>query len=641
MANGKYITPVERKKFFALRAEGYSITAAGRLTGFSDSTANRLEKAAKMKGQPEKLEDGSSSSYRERLITSKMSGPIPYADLRPEAKRALEDFDYFRRRYFGRLSSPWQKEAAMKIVSLVETDDKEYLVLNCPPGVGKTTLIHDVACWMICRNRRISILMGSATQALGERNLMQVRRSLERVIPERADPDHIKRGMAVDAETTMAHDFGRFKPTDKEVWTKTSFIVMQEDDDGAISKKEATITAYGLDSTYIGGRFDASLWDDTQDGKRVRSESLREQTENDWEDVAEARVDPGGMMAVIGQRLGPTDIYRFCLDMVQPLDEEEEEALEMMSDEEIAGLRRSKKYHHIKFKAHYPENCTATSHRRDAPAYPDGCLLDPRRLTWREVSAKMERGSRFAVVYQQEDVAPDDVLVQNDWVYGYGGAPGCVDKDRDLWDIPRGITPGECVVIASADPSPTNYWAIELWVYHKPSEMRFLINLQRRKMEAPDFLDWNMLDKEYTGVMQEWQAESRRRGFPIQYWVVERNGAQRFLLQYDMVKKWIALNNVQIIPHDTARNKADAEMGVGTLRPHYQFGRVRLMGKGDGKVRSMKLIDEVTKYSTTGANGSRTDDCVMAQWFFEWNLPRLYLPITEAEPEWRPSWMAS
>ena len=571
-----------------------------------------------------------------------MQGPKNYDQLSKEAKQALEDFDYFRLRYFGRIASPWQRVAAEELVRLANTDDKEYVVLNCPPGVGKTTLIHDVACWMICRNRRISLLMGSATQALAERNLMQVRRSLERVTPERATAEALLKGLAADAITTLAMDFGRFKPLDKEVWTKTSFIVMQEDDDGAIQKKEATVTAYGMDSTYIGGRFDTCLWDDTQDGRRIRSEAVREQTENDWEDVAEARVDPGGMMAVIGQRLASNDIYRFCLNMEQPLADEEEDLYDEMTEAERAALRRDKKYHHILFRAHYPDLCAPGTHSRTAPPYLEGgCLLDPRRLSWREVSAKMARGHRFAVVYQQEDVAPDDVLVQNDWVYGYGGHPGCIDKERDLWGIPYGISASDCTVVVTADPSPTNYWAIELWVYHRPTEQRFLLNLVRKKMEAPDFLEWNVTEGRYSGLLEEWTEQMRLLGFPIQYWIFERNGAQRFMLQYDLVRNWIRLNSVELIPHDTARNKSDGELGVTTIGSHYKFGRVRLMGRGEGKARSMKLIEEATKYSTTGQVGARTDDCVMAHWFLEWNLERLHVPEVEPEPEWRPSWMAS
>jgi hypothetical protein len=155
-------------------------------------------------------------------------------------------------------------------------------------------------------------------------------------------------------------------------------------------------------------------------------------------------------------------------------------------------------------------------------------------------------------------------------------------------------------------------------------------------MQASEFLDYNINSGQYTGVMEEWQNLSESLGFPIQYWIVESNAAQRFMLQYDYVKQWRSARSVEIIPHNTnAINKQDETLGVTVLQPHYKFGRVRLPGKGEGKVRSMKLIDEVTRYP----NGTRTDDCVMAQWFLEWNLPNLYITKTSTTPAWRPSWV--
>ena len=246
------------------------------------------------------------------------------------------------------------------------------------------------------------------------------------------------------------------------------------------------------------------------------------------------------------------------------------------------------------------------------------------------------RGERFAVVYQQEDLDPSEVLVRKEWVWGGDTNPGCIDKDRDAWEIPRGLSARDCLVIATADPSPTQFWSIQLWIYHPDSEQRFLIDHVRQKMNASDFLDYKMEEGSYSGLMEEWQRTSESIGFPIQYWIVETNAAQRFMLQYDYVKTWRGIHSVEIIPHNTnSVNKTDEQLGVTVLQSHYRFGRVRLPGKGEGKTRSMKLIDEVTRYP----NGTRTDDCVMAQWFLEWNLPNLYLPSMGATRSWRPSWV--
>jgi len=628
------VTPVQRKKYFEARAAGFSIAQSAQKAKFSEATAYRVEKAAQALRANTDI-DSSASNYRELKAEAKLDGPKSYEKLCSEAQQALEDFGYFRRRYFGRVSTPWQEEAGVKLVELLESENKEYVVMNMPPGSGKTTLLHDLTCWIICRNRSVRLLTGSATMSLAKRNLMRVRRSLERVIPEQADDQLKARGQAVDAESTLALDFGRFKPLDKELWTNEAFIVMQPEENGAISEKEPTLSAYGMDSGFIGGRFDGCFWDDLVDPRKVRSAEQREAMEDWYQDVAETRLEPAGMLALIGQRLAPDDLYRFALDMTQPI--EDDEVLDVLSDDEIANLRHDKKYKHLLYKAHYEEKCSPENHKRGSDAYPVGCLLDPRRLPWREISNLMSnRGERFAVVYQQQDLALDEVLVRNEWVYGHGQSIGCIDKDRDRWEIPPGLNPADCMVVATADPSPTNFWSIQCWLYHPESQQRFLLDLIRKKMEAPEFLEYNYNLGEFTGVMEEWQRLSTSLGFPIQWWIIEQNAAQRFMLQYDHFKRWRQLNGVEVIPHNTTQNKSDANYGVTTISQHWRFGRVRLMGKGEGKTRAMHLIDEVTKYPH-----GRTDDCVMAEWFFEWNIPNLYQPKTRQVQAWRPQWVRS
>ena len=628
------VTPVQRKKYFEARSAGFSIVESARKAKFSEATAYRVEKASQALQADEGL-DSSARDYHQHKKEAKLTGPIAYDKLSHEAQLALEDFAYFRQRYFGRISTPWQEMAGEELVKLLESPDKEYVVMNMPPGSGKTTLLHDITCWAICRNRSIRLLTGSATMSLAKNNLRRVRRSLERVIPETADELLKSRGQAVDAESTLALDFGRFKPLEKEQWTNEAFIVMQPEDQGAISEKEPTLSAYGMDSGFIGGRFDGCFWDDLVDPRKVRSADMREAMEDWYQDVAETRLEPAGMLALIGQRLAPDDLYRFALDMVQPLEDEDEDAHDELTEEEIKGLRRDKKYKHLLYQAHYEDRCTPEHHKRGSMAFPDGCLLDPRRLPWREISNLMSnRGERFSVVYQQQDLALDEVLVRNEWVYGHGDSPGCIDKDRDRWEVPPGINLRDCLVVATADPSPTMYWSIQCWLYHPESNQRFLMDLIRQKMEAPEFLEYNYNEGEFTGVMEDWQRLSESLGMPIQVWIVEQNAAQRFMLQYDHFKRWRQLRGVEIIPHNTNSNKSDADYGVTTISQHWKFGRVRLMGKGEGKVRSMRLIDEVTKYPH-----GRTDDCVMAEWFFEWNLPNLHMPQTKTVQAWRPKWV--
>jgi len=608
------------------------MSRAAAAAGFSTSTAKRLEG-----------KNGNEEGVA--LVNSKreadLSGPKKFEDLSPEAARALEDFGYFQQRYFGRIATPWQIEAANRMIEWLDTPEKEYVVVNCPPGAGKTTLFsHDIPAWATCRNRAVRGLLGSATMTLAKRNLMRLKRSFERVLPEKGDDISVARGLALDAQSTLAYDFGRFKPVDRELWSAEAFVVMQHEEAGQISEKEATWSAYGMDTGFLGSRLDFVIWDDLVDPRKIRTSEQKEALENFWQDVGETRLEPGGLLILQGQRIASDDLYRFSLDMIKPADEEEDDEDAFLEekislDSPVAGDRRDKKYHHIIFKAHYEENCDGTEHKKAAKPYPDGCLLDPRRLGWREISTlQANRGERFEVIYQQRDLDPSEVLVPHAWVFGHDEFPGCIDKDRDRLQIPEGINASDCISVASADPSPTMFWAVQWWIYHPPSDQRFLIDLTRKKMDAPDFLDYVAQENRFVGVMEDWQNASETLGFPITTWIVEANAAQRFLLQYDHVKRWQARHGVDIIPHTTHRNKSDKDFGVETIAPHYKFGRIRLPGKGEGKVVSMRLIDEVTRYPH-----GRTNDCVMAHWFFEWQLPNIYNPAPLGRAAWRPSWV--
>ena len=626
------ISPADKAKYWSLREAGFSQVDSARKAGFSVATARRLEVREKNNVRGTEL----------KLVKATEELPNPKKDheLSAEAKRALEDFSYFQQRYFGRVPAPWQKEAAESIVKLLETPNEEYVVINAPPGSGKTVaFVHDIPAWLTCRNRAIRGMIGSATMSLAKRNLMRLKRTFERIEPEKGEANAIRRGDAFDAVATLAQDFGRFRPMDKEIWTNEAFVVMQPDETGAISEKEPTWSAYGIDTSFIGGRYDFVMWDDLVDPRKMRTVEQREALQDVYQDVCETRLEPGGLLVLQGQRISSDDLYRFALDMTAPglSDDDDDEYEEDELTEKVGDSRDGKKYHHIIFKAHYEEQCDPAQHKKSASPYPHGCLLVPRRIPWSKVNTLMaNRGERFTVLYQQQDVDPTEVLVPNAWVYGHDEFVGCFDRDRERLQIPEGLIAANCYSIATADPSPTNYWSVQWWIYDPQSEKRYLIDLLRKKMDAPDFLDWSADQGKFVGVMDDWQDASNILGFPITTWIVESNAAQRFLLQYDHVRRWRSLHDVDIIPHTTSRNKSDPNYGVETIAPHWRYGRVRLPGRGDGKTISMRLVDEVTKYPH-----GRTDDCVMAEWFFEWNLPQLSLPTVAQSSAWRPSWVGA
>jgi len=599
--------------------KGLSKRAAAREAGVSWATVMRAEKdphSRLTRLMPDFGFDG--------------AGVIGYDRLSPAAAKGLKDFQYFRKRYLGRSESPWQEEAAYKIVEKYESPEKEYVVVNAPPGSGKSTFFtHDLPCWMAVRNRAIRCMIGSRTEKQAKMYTGRLRRTFERQIPVKADPELKEKGLAEDAVATLVADYGRFKPANPELWRIEEFVIAQQGG-VAVEDKESSFVAYGMDSGFLGGRYDLVIWDDLVDKRTMRTQEARENLVNWWETEAETRLEPGGLFILQGQRMGPDDLYRYALNLLD------------VSEEDVVDLATApRKYHHIVYKSHYEDKCEG-NHGRDAKSFPDGCLLDPIRLSWRELSRiKSNKNDRFRILYQQEDVDPQAQLVQKLWIDGGVGAdgveyPGCWDDDRPSGVIPKNISTDAYSVI-TADPSPTKNWSVQWWLYDTETEMQTLLDMYRGPMDASDFLDWNHAEGTFSGLLEEWWWRSDDVNKPFTYLIVEANAAQRFLLQYDHVKRWQSQRGVNIVPHSTHRNKSDPDFGVQTLAPHYRFGRVRLPGllRDGSKNNSMKLVNELLRWPE-----GVTDDCVMAHWFLVWNAQKIFPQVILNPPRFdRPTWM--
>lgn len=637
------ITPEKRKAYGRLREDGHTRSEAARRAGVSRSWAEGFDK--QLQNSSGKFKNRSSANPFRPSPDESESGPGPKTrdDMVPEAVEALDDIRVFARRYFGLVLQPFQEYATEKVMELAASPDEEYLVINQFPGSGKSTFYALVLpAWLTCRDRRIRGLIGSGTDTQAKWYVNNLREAFSTAYPITASPDDIRVGIAVDALASLTGDYGRFRPDDNAIkWAQDGFYVELP---GGIAtvQKEPTWSAFGLTSGFLGLRVPIAIWDDVYDPQKMRSADSRDDLKERWSNVCEKRLEPGGLLLMQMQRLDPDDISRYCLDMGGTVIREGEEG--------------GKKYHHIVFKAHYPEHCKE-DHGSDATPYDPrdptagGCLLYPLRMPYSKVESEQQNNPNFEMVYQQADVARARALVDRLWVNGGTDPdtrevyPGCVDKDRDLCEIPKNLA-GQLLSVVTADPSPTMYWAIQWWVVrvdaeHGPVE-RYLIDMHRQKMGANDFLDWHNESQSFTGLMQEWQARSHDLGAPITHWIVEQNAAARFILQFEHIERWIRRWGVTVKGHETHRNKSDAEFGVQTIGSQYKYGRVRLPYRWDtdARLRSQKLVDEVTRWP----NG-RTDDTVMAHWFLEWNLPDLVEDLIGTEDPavgtWTPSFVAN
>ena len=586
--------------YFTAREQGSSASAAARSAGFSVESALRFERTGK--GSGAKAAQAIGLTRVGNLVIEPAYGKIP--------QQALDDFAYFRRHYFGRRSVPWQVDAANQVVAALADPGETKMVINAPPGTGKsTTFTHDIPCWLIARDRSIRIMLGSRTERQAVAYTRRIRNTLMRKTIMRASTKDLQTGSAADGKGVMAVDFGAFQPPDRqEIWRAHEFTVVQPDME-LTDEKESTVTAYGFDSGYLGGRFDVVLWDDLVDLKNMRTDGMRAQLFDEWDTQAESRLEPGGVLILQGQRIMAEDLYRYCLDK--------------KNDE------GGPDYIHIKYQAHDEEKCLG--HHHSQQPWPNSCLLDPKRLPWNKIAAIATNRPRiYQTVYQQEDQDAESALVDKLWLDGgtdpatYERFPGCYDKGRALGRVPDYFKDGSGWSVVTVDPSPTKYWGIQWWGYHPDTEARALCDaVVKTKLSSTQFLTMDLDTGVFSGIAEQWRAASVEQGFPIEMLIVEQNAAQRFMLQNPIWSRWLQTYSITLIPHDTHRNKTDPAYGVEGLQTPIKMGKYRFPNASD--TNTQHAVERI-RYELTHYPNAQDFDCVMAMWFFEHHLAKTWSP---------------
>ena len=586
------------KTYFDARNNGLSVEPSARKAKLSTSTAYRFERNDPTSGG---LEAAAT------LGISTVAGNLVDTPLSVDALKALEDFAFFRLRYFGRLSTPWQERAAYEILRHLQTDDREYVVMNEPPGSGKSTLFtHDIPCWLIARDRTIRIQIGSRSERQARMYVGRMKRSLERDAPLRADADSLARGSAFDAVACLQDDFGAFKPEGRsEMWRAESLVVRQLDGI-ALDDKEATVSAWGQDSGFLGGRFDLVLWDDLVDRKNVKTEESRETIREWWDTEAETRLEPGGLLILQGQRIALNDLYRYCLDK--------------------KTVEETPKYSHIVYKAHDESLCTE-DHSNPKP-WPEGCLLDPYRIPWKMLQTIQHNNPRtFAVMYQQEDGDTVGGLVDPAWIFGGTDtdgyhAPGCLDKERSIGEVPAHLLDGNGWSFVTVDPSPTEFWGVIWWVYDPESNNRYAIDVIKRRMNPEQFLSIDFDTMEWSGLLVDLYEQANSYGCPISHVIFEINAAQRWFLSQPHAQKWMQMTGQVFVPHTTSVNKADPKFGLESIGDLFRQGFIRLPWQNPAsRLKSNNLVEEATRYPD-----GDTTDLIMSVWFGKLAVENHYTP---------------
>jgi len=400
------ITEEQKRHFWALYKAGMSAAQAAETAGFSRQSGWRLVRGV----APSK-----SLAERERLEEAQPD-PKSWDQLDGGVRDCLSfdgGFSLFSEVFLLRRPTAWREDAARRVVeALQDRSRRTYMVANEPPGSGKSTLFtHDIPAWLICggglcdpiRGRALRAMLGSYAMTTATHYVSRLKRLLE------SPRAYYEKETQRRAELSLVQAFGRFKPRQSGTpWTREEFIVEQFEDID-LTEKEPTVQAASRERGFLGERVDFFSWDDLVTSANVRTRDVRENLAEWFGDEAETRLEPGGVGLLVGQRLGPDDLYR--------------NRLEVSYVDDSGAPRR--KYEHIVYPAHIEAACDGTHRQWDGLS--DGCLLDEHRLPWRELQAERQSNPRkFRMIFQQEDVDPANALVDPAWLDGGTDSEGFV-----------------------------------------------------------------------------------------------------------------------------------------------------------------------------------------------------------------------
>lgn len=607
-------TEQKRELFFlVLDPEGPQMTTAGaaKRVGMSRDSAHRYLKGWK----------GHNAGEDARRREADLPDPKQYDELSDEAKRALADFNYFRVRYFARRTDPGGLLLAKAIVDALEDPERVFLDANFFPGAGKTTIMHDIEAWLLAGGgkedprwgRALRFMLGSETKTVARHMGSRLRRSLELRRP------YWDKEQRVYAEAVLSIDFGRFKPEasmgEESLWRQEEFIVAQLDDVD-LYEKEPTVQIASQESGFLGERVDLAVWDDLATVKNSKTPDQQKDLSGWFEDEAETRIEPGGVLVLVGQRLGPYDLHRARQDATY-------------TDE--AGEARPL-YRHFTLPAHLDHLCTGEHSQWDGDT--TGCLTNSWRFSGRDFMRLKEK-TNFQTVYQQADTDPGKVLVQEAWLIGGEDsdgypAPGCYNRERGFKEWPDPALTGPLVNYCTVDPSAGNWWAIEWWAISTETKRRYLIYGERKALAAGKFLDWDHDKGVFVGIMHELTVESYLLGQPLRVWVVEQNAAHKYLFQFQHYFRWRRLfPDTFVIPHQTQANRNDPDLGVEAALPSLYRQGMKDLPKKQGDVDALNYMRVKERELTTYVTGMWTKqrrqgfDTVMTDWIGEWNIDRI------------------
>lgn len=414
--------------------------------------------------------------------------------------------------------TPDDMTSNMKLIWSGEDSANTRIVANFPPDHGKSTCWSvNWVTWQIYRNPNIRIVIISQTEALAKQFVLAVQRYL-------IDP--------------FFEDLRKLDPPggwkDDDLPWRANFMYVR----GRTSADpNPTLQALGMGQQIYGRRCDILIGDDVETLANVngyeghaatlsREADSRLRPAGEWGDD-----DEGGLLLILGTRVGPVDVYSYLRDNAK--DVNEEPGYTYFSQPAILqGEFLSKD----QWEVLWPERMSAKVIARRRAGYPDV--------------------RQFQLIYQQSDIddkapfpaACVDASIERQRYPGLldPANPGCPERGMTGLRVVGGVDPatsgGTAMVVIAADKSTMKRYVLDVFY--------------ERGVHADRLI----------GKMKELTEK-----YGVQEWRVEINAFQKFLLQLEALRTYMNTRGVTLEPHQTTgTSKWDDDWGVSTLIPLFK-----------------------------------------------------------------------
>jgi hypothetical protein len=454
---------------------------------------------------------------------------------------------------------------------------KNRVLINVPPEHAKsTTFTVNYVVWLIHKNPDIRVVLVSKGLKLACDFLYEIKQKL-------TSPLFREMHIAFGPRDDSGEPIGWQDPDAS--WTTDRIYVQGKNSTDGI-QKDPTVQAMGIKGQIYGRRADLVILDDIIDADNSREvETQLRKINRDISSRLPSDQEGGGLLAVLGTRVAPMDVYR------------------VLNDLEDGDQRKVYSYLRMPAVLDYGDGDSKT-----------WTTLWPEK--WSGPSLSRRRvDAGWNLYYQQLDV-DDDMTFKAEAVNASVNGnrfPGPMTAEG-MGHRPGGME--GLYVSIGLDPAASGNTAMIVAGLDRDTEKRWIID------------GWNKPNATAQDIISKFKELTDK--YRPNEWVIEKNAVQRFIAQLPELVDYARSRGARITEHQTTDNKFDSDWGVSTMGPlfdscvQWNDDRKRWEPSGKGLIELPstrqnpwvnQLVQQLTIWQPIGMAQKQKTDLVMALWF--------------------------